>query len=118
METSSSSFDVPASQGDLVEVKTAVACEGTLAKLITEPITFGAAAAYPNPTKGVVNVRVPFAGREVAVEVYALDGRMLFSRRLPVLNDTVSFDLSRYPQGVYIAKILLKEPVSIRIIKN
>ena len=59
-ETSSPIFNVDVKQGDVLEVKTAVSCEGIYSKTIDliDGITL-----YPNPTKGTVAITLPKIGR-------------------------------------------------------
>lgn len=116
--TSSTDFNVEAKQGDLVEVKTAVACEGILSKMITEPVLFGSATAYPNPTKGEVYVSVPPSNKEVEVEVYSLEGSLMSKQKLSVTGGQAKLDLTMLKDGMYMARVLLAEPVNIKIIKK
>ena len=118
LSTNNKDFALDAIQGDFVEVKTAVACEGVLSKMITDPITFGTATAYPNPTRGEVYLKIPGTEKDVEVEVYSMDSKLILRQKFSVIGGQVKLDLTRERDGIYIAKILLAEPVSIKIIKK
>ena len=64
---------------------------------------------YPNPTGGVVMLRLPSA--EGYVEVSDLQGRLI--TRLPALSKELSYDLSGQPEGLYLFQHRREgEPVS------
>ncbi len=64
---------------------------------------------YPNPSKGLFNVKIE-AGldTEVLFEVYSLTGTLVLSERKAVYSNNslpVTIDLSAQPKGVYIIKL-------------
>lgn len=66
--------------------------------------------AYPNPTSGMVFLkshRIPSA----PIEIYSSAGRLLWRLESP----SVSFDLSPYPDGIYILRV---EGRCVRIVKQ
>jgi hypothetical protein len=118
LETTDKEFTVEANQWDLVEVKTAVSCEGVLSKTVTEPVSFGVSAAYPNPTRGEFYISIPDANKEAAVEVYSQEGRLVLKQTLKVISGRIKLDLTNNNDGVYMVRVLLSNPKIIKIIKN
>lgn len=62
--------------------------------------------AYPNPA--ITNVVIPYElGSENAtmMNIYSIDGRFIESVRLMPNENSVSVDVSRYPQGMYVYKV-------------
>lgn len=116
IETSATDISVNANQGDLVEVKTAVACEGVVSQKIVG--LNSNLSVYPNPTKGEVKINIPSSEKEVGIELYTTDGKLISKRVYTITNGEAILDLSRYQEGIYYAKILLKSPVNIKIIKK
>ena len=66
-ETSAPIFSVEVKSGDILEVKTAVSCEGIYSKTID---AIDGVFAYPNPTNGAFEITVPTVQTEVVVELY------------------------------------------------
>lgn len=68
---------------------------------------------YPNPTTGIVEVSLPqeFENREV--QLYDLQGILLQTKVLQ--TGIATFDLSAYPNGVYIIKV---GEASCRVVKK
>jgi subtilisin-like proprotein convertase family protein len=114
-ETSASVFSVEVKKGDVLEVKTAVSCEGIYSKTID---AFEAVYAYPNPTNGAFEITVPTAQTEVVIELYSMLSQLISVKTYPVVYGKVQLSLENKPTGLYIAKVLLDQPVSIKIIKQ
>ena len=118
LETTDKEFIVEANQWDLVEVKTAVACEGVLSKTITESVAFGVSAAYPNPTKGEFYISVPDENKEIAIEVYSQEGRLILKQKPKVISGRIKLDLTNNNDGIYMVKVMSNNPKIIKIIKT
>ncbi len=115
LETVENTFNVPIKQGDLVEVKTAISCEGILSKkieLIDEVI------AYPNPTKGIFKVALYSLQREVSVELYNSLSQLIAVKNCPVIEGKILINLEDKSTGIYFVKILLEKPTYLKIIKE
>ena len=113
--TTSSFFDIDVKHGDLIEVKTAVSCEGVYSKkveLLNEII------AYPNPSKGHFNISLPVLQKEVVIELYNIQSQLISIKTYPVLYGTVQLNLENQPTGVYIVKIQLDKPVTLKLINQ
>ena len=115
-ETSDPNFSVDVKQGDLLEVKTAIACEGIYAKTILDGLV--GVQIYPNPTPGLFEITIPTSKTEVEVELYSIGSQLISKRKYPVNNQRVQLSLEKESDGVYVAKINLDYPVSLTIIKK
>nr|WP_288834383.1 pectinesterase family protein [uncultured Flavobacterium sp.] len=114
LETSASSFSVGVNPGDEVQVKTALACEGTInSKIALEPIV-----AFPNPTKGFFEITVPIALENVKVEMLNVNSQILSSDTYKVTNGKVALNIENRASAVYFVKVYLDENVIIKIIKQ
>ncbi|RXP64655.1 T9SS C-terminal target domain-containing protein [Lutibacter sp. HS1-25] len=114
-ETNLNSFALNVNHGDLIEVKTSVACEGVFSKeidLITEII------AYPNPTNGDFEIQLPTSKKEVKIELYNMQAQLISSKMYPVEFGKVQLSLQDNPTGIYISKVYLDKPVILKIVKK
>lgn len=115
LHTLSPSFTLDVKNGDLVEVKTAVLCEGVFSKTID---LFEGIIVYPNPTKGVFEITLPFSLKEVYIELFSVGSQLISKGTYQVVNGKVQLNLENRPTGVYVVKIYLNTPVSLTIIKE
>lgn len=68
---------------------------------------------YPNPTTGIVEVSLPQEFENQEVQLYDLQGTLLQTKVLH--GGVATFDLSSYPNGVYIIKV---GETSCRVVKT
>lgn len=69
---------------------------------------------YPNPTNGILNVRLSDWKSECQINIYTLSGKLIYSN--DILTNGSIIDLSSQPKGMYLAKILLNgESISQKI---
>lgn len=115
-ETIDSSFSVEVKPGDNVELKTAVSCEGSILHKISD--INREAIAYPNPTKGEFNILLNTNQKKIELEIYKPDGSLVIKQNYNVVNGLLVTDLSKMPNGIYLAKVLLSKPIIIKIIKE
>ncbi len=115
LQTLSPSFSIDVNHGDLLEVKTAIDCEGILSKTFE---LFDAVIAYPNPTKGILEIALPIVQKEVIIELYDYNSRLISVKTYPVEYGKVHLNIEDKPTGLYIAKVLLEKPVTLKIIKQ
>jgi len=108
-------FSVDVLHGDLIQVKTNVACEGVFSKNIDLVENF---TAYPNPTKGHLEISVPIANKEVTIELYNMQSQLISSKIYPVVYGKVQLNIENNPKGLYIARIITDNPTSLKIIKQ
>jgi 1,4-alpha-glucan branching enzyme len=115
-ETNTSSFLVGVQKGDLVQVKTAKACEGIYSKSIDD--LSGLVMLFPNPTYGNFEIAVATSKQEVEIGIYNITGVLLSKKRYPVLNNRVQMYLESESSGIYLVKIELETPSTLTIIKK
>lgn len=114
LQTSSPTFNIEIKQGDEIQVKTAVLCEGVFSKMID---TFDEITAYPNPTTETVEIAFPIAQKEVSIALYNLQSQLISIKTYSVINGKIQLSLKDKPSGVYIAKIDSEESLNLKIIK-
>lgn len=114
LETSSSSFSVDVVSGDLVQLQTAIACEGTISK----KIDLSKVIAYPNLTKGLFDIILPVTLDLVKIELLDVKGQLISSEKYKVNNGKVQLNIEASPIGVYMVKVYLDELVILKIIKQ
>jgi hypothetical protein len=114
LETNAMSFSVDVISGDLVQVQTGVACEGTInTKIDLVPVV-----AYPNPSKGLFDIALPITLDRVKIELMDSKSQLISSERYQVNNGKVSLNIENYTAGVYFVKVYLDELVILKIIKQ
>ncbi len=114
-KTSLPVFTMDVRHGDLVEVKTAVSCEGVYSKAI---VILESVIAYPNPSNGIFEISAPISQQEVLIELYSVDSHLISRAIYPVQYGKVQIDIEDYPKGLYILKIHLDQPAIFKIIKH
>ncbi|WP_303319067.1 beta-galactosidase [Flavivirga abyssicola] len=114
-ETYSDSFSLEVNHGDVMQVKSSKSCEGTFTKTVNFS---GHIKAFPNPTKGMVEYMIPTKEKQVTVNVYNIQSQLISSKVYPIESGKVHLNLKDKPVGIYFAKVLLNEPINIKIIKN
>ncbi|KQX08758.1 T9SS type A sorting domain-containing protein [Flavobacterium sp. Root420] len=118
-QTTDSNFSLELSEGGLIEVATAKACEGVYAKKVkTTEILGTILSAYPNPTSGSFEIEIPTDKNEVVIELYNFGGQLVSSKTYTIENGTAKLNLENQPSGIYAAKIYLETPEHIKIIKK
>ena len=115
-ETAATTFSVPVSQGDLLEVKTAKACEGIYATSIMDPLS--GFVAYPNPTRGLFEIATLTLQKEITIELYNFNGQLISKGVYTVVNGKVQLNLEKESTGIYFAKVYLDTPISVTIVKE
>lgn len=74
-----------------------------------EPISERSIKVYPNPTNGIFSIDISSIEREIKyIQVYDISGSIIHSTKNGFENNE-QIDLTKYPAGVYIIKILAGE---------
>ncbi|PHQ57622.1 MAG: hypothetical protein COC16_00430 [Lutibacter sp.] len=113
--TMSREFSVAVKHGDLVEVKTAKSCEGVYSKTIA---LLEGIVAYPNPSNGIFEIALPVSQQEVIIELYTVHSQLISKKTYPIRYGKVQLQIEDQPAGLYLAKIKLDQPVTLKIIKQ
>jgi subtilisin-like proprotein convertase family protein len=115
--TQFSTFDLDVAHGDLIEVYSAVDCEGVYAKTVE---LFEAIVAYPNPTQDLFTIALPLGSAfdKVVVELYSIQAQLISKKTYSNHSGRIQLDLSQQPPGMYIAKVQLNKPVHLKIVKQ
>lgn len=115
--TNASTFTFDANDGDILEVETAKACEGTFSEVLN---ILGAVTLYPNPAENEVTISMPNfdSSSELELFIYDLSGRMV-KKILPRNSDTtINVLVSDLPSGMYMIKIPALDNQSFKILKK
>ena len=69
---------------------------------------------HPNPTRGIINISLDNPLPETANQVYLFDvfGTVVFQRQMNTKN--LQLDLSSYPKGIYLLKLLNENEMHIK----
>lgn len=117
--TNQKSFNVSTLGGGLLEVTSAVACEGKLSRVVQNvaslKFTFG-----PNPVLNNLRITIPKAPEnEVNVQIYDVYGKRVLHQYFPIQNASyISIPFTNLTQGMYFVKLNLEKAEMIKIIKK
>ena len=114
LQTTLPVFDVAVKQGDIVKVKTAIACEGIITKKID---FFNEIKIVPNPTSGIFQISFPLNQNEVRISIFNMQGILISDSIYTVINGKIQISLEGKPSGVYFAKIGKENLKTLKIIK-
>lgn len=115
LETASTVFSIDVNQGDAVEIKTGKKCEGKLIKSID---FYTNIQAFPNPTTGKFHISLPINEGIIPIEVYDIRAQLISSKIYTIRDGDVNIDLQGKPSGIYFAKLVLEQPLNIKIVKK
>ena len=101
--------------GDVVEVKSSIACEGVLSKTID---SFNNMVAYPNPTKGMFEIGITGDNKTITVELYNMQSQLINLKECKVEFGKVQMDIQDQPSGIYFVKVISNDSKVLRIIKE
>lgn len=119
MVTSEASFSVNTSGGGLLEVSSAVACEGKISRVIEDlsplKLTYG-----PNPVINNLRINIPNAPEDgVGVQIYDVHGKLVSNKQFNVQNGTyINVPFQNLTQGIYFVRLDIEKTEMIKIIKN
>lgn len=115
LKTTTSIFDINVKHGDIIQVKTAIGCEGVFSKTID---LFNEITAYPNPTSGNFEISFPIEYKQVKVTLFTVQSQLISSKIYPVINGKIQISLERKPSGIYFLEIGEGNYKNIKIIKT
>jgi surface protein len=114
-QTFSRAFAVDVQPGDYVEVNSGKACEGTFSKVV-EGVLLN--AVFPNPTAGIFELALPGPYMEIGIDVFSMHSQLMSTATYAVSGGKVQLDISKLPEGVYLIKPRLQNPVTFKIVKQ
>jgi hypothetical protein len=114
-QTMNNSFSVDVLHGDLVEVKTNINCEGVFSKQIDLVESF---IAYPNPTRSNLTIDLPIDENEVTIQLFNIHSQLISSKNYTLKYGKVELFVENLPTGIYLAKVMVDKPVTIKIVKQ
>ena len=114
-QTNAPVFSIDVKHGDVVQVKTAIDCEGIFSKSID---LFEDFIAYPNPTNGNFEITMPISEKEIAIELFTMQSQLISKRIYQVIAGKVQLNIDAYASGIYYAKVNVDKPIILKIIKQ
>lgn len=116
MESFEAEIQVPVKHGDILTVRSSIACEGEFSK---EFEIFNAITVYPNPTYDVANV-VLFEEllSSVTATIYNAQMQRVAVQKCKVRQGNIEVDLGGFPSGVYMVRIAATKPAIIKLLKK
>jgi len=73
---------------------------------------------YPNPTKGSFEVEIPTSQINVTIELYTIQSQLIYKKTHSIVDGKVLLNIENQPTGIYIIKVLLDKPITLKIIKE
>lgn len=105
-------------QDDIVEVKSAKYCEGSLISEVDFGLNGTTLKVYPNPVKDNFSVKLPNDTKEIEVTLYTSNMSAISSSKETVVNGRVDLSLGDQPKGIYFLKVVMSNrPVIVKILK-
>jgi endonuclease I len=74
-------------------------------------------SAYPNPSNGNFQIKLPLNLQEVRVRIFSLQAQLLASQTYQVKAGKIQIDLRNKPAGMYIVRLDLPSSKVIKVIK-
>ncbi|MBL4746344.1 MAG: proprotein convertase P-domain-containing protein [Flavobacteriaceae bacterium] len=103
-------------QGDIVTVKSSIACEGEFSQ---EFEVFNPTTVYPNPTFDIANVNLyEHLLTRVTATIYNAQMQLVAVQDCQVREGNIAVNLAGFPSGVYIVTIASTKSVSFKLLKK
>lgn len=117
--TNETTFIFQANHGDLVEITTAIACEGKSQRVIND---IDGITMYPNPTDGrLIFVTTQDFGNtqsSVLIQFFDINGRLVKSKSYEIQNSRIEVNIEDLSSGTYFAKLENISNRTFKIIKE
>lgn len=112
---------MPSNSGDvshlMYDYMSFEAVTGTLG-VATNAISAETIVVYPNPTKGIFEIGLPFSMNEATIGIYTTNMQLISKKTYPVTNGKVQLNIENQAKGVYFVKMDSASPVTLKIIKE
>lgn len=112
-QTDENRIDIPVNGNDKVVVSTSKSCEGIFEKTFIDELL-----AYPNPAKDYTAIKIFTDKSEVQTTILAVDGSVILSKKLPVVNGQINISTVQLSTGMYFVKLELETTEVVKIIKE
>jgi hypothetical protein len=74
---------------------------------------------YPNPSKGQFTLSTPSLKEDAVLEVYSMEGRLVYQKNIPANTKQTFIDLQQPSAGLYAVRLLAGNKLSsMKIIVN
>lgn|GEM_PF-19996 len=114
LTTSSPTFSLAIKPGDIVDVKTSVACEGVFSKEIAAEV---AISIYPNPINNIVSFKFPNDLDKIDILIYNLLGNTIYQGQ--ILKNNPTTDISFLSKGFYLMQVKSNNKIeTFKVLKN
>ena len=122
LETSESTVTVEVNHGDVINLKSSVACEGEFVNnvdlLSMDSHMYSNLRVYPNPTSNQAVISFPISSGIVVLTLYDITGRQLSSSQFHIENGKTTVSLSDYAPGIYFVQLNGMQKSVLKIIKK
>ncbi|HQK41188.1 MAG TPA: polysaccharide lyase family protein, partial [Flavobacterium alvei] len=112
---------MPSNSGDvshlMYDYMSFEAVTGTLG-VATNAISAETIVVYPNPTKGIFEIGLPFSMNEATIGIYTTNMQLISKKTYPVTNGKVQLNIENQAKGVHFVKMDSASPVTLKIIKE
>jgi len=61
---------------------------------------------------------LPVSQGEVTIELYTIHSQLISVKTYPILYGRIQLNIENQPTGLYLAKVLLDSPVTLKIVKQ
>ena len=103
LETNNKSFNVPAKEGDVINIETKATCEGKLTKVMNASSQL---KAFPNPVSNQFELSIPKTTKtRVNIELYSITSGLVSKKQYAVVGGKVTVDMKDYASGVYFVRM-------------
>ena len=93
--------------------------DGTVSVEEEEMVMVDGITLYPNPSKGQFTLSTPSLNEDAALEVYSMEGRLVYQTTIPANTNQTFIDLQQPSAGLYAVRLLAGNKLSsMKIIVN
>jgi len=93
--------------------------DGTVSVEEVEMVVVDDITLYPNPSKGQFTLSTPSLKEDAVLEVYSMEGRLVYQKNIPANTKQTFIDLQQPSAGLYAVRLLAGNKLSsMKIIVN
>lgn len=115
--TNETTANILVSNGDLIEVKSSIACEGVIQNKIN---LLSNITVYPNPTSDFIEIFIPsyVTENEVKIKIYNYQGKLVLADDFSIIENQIKISLNNFANGLYVMYVQIDKPITFKIIKK